>query len=728
MKYDIESLNEEQLAPLKEIEGAVLVTAGAGSGKTRLLTHRIAYLIENCKISPFNILAITFTNKAANEMRERVEQMVDEAKYVWISTFHSMCAKILRRDIENLPYFTRDFSIYSDSDSEKVVKEVLTQRGIDDDKIKKQLVFHLSNWKSTNQTLQEYIDSHASEFDMRKIGLYMSDYQNILKKNNALDFDDLIGKTLELFNKCPDVLDYYSDRFQYILVDEFQDTDIRQYELVKLLSLKHKNIFVVGDEDQCIYSWRGANLENLFRLKKDYPDIKVFKLERNYRSTREIIDVANRVIKNNSSRFDKNMWTDKEGGQKPVLYNAYDERDEALFVAKTINKLKNQGYEYKDIAVLMRINALSRSFEEAFLSYNIPHRIFGGFKFYERAEIKNVISYLRLFVNTKDDISFERIINFPKRGIGEGTIAKLRAVDPSKSLLENCISTQFTLHPLYKKFQPFVDAYNACLSATDTKIVEFIKEVVKNFKIRENYNPQDEDDLNRLLNIEQLIASAGEFELLNEKATLSDFLQSITLSSDNDEIGSDGAVTIATVHGVKGLEFKVVFIVGLEEGIFPISRAFNSKAELEEERRLMYVALTRAMELLFLSYATKRYLYRESQYQTISRFCKELGLFNQKPKEQVHSTISHLQQPSFSQFERARFANHSLKEKQTQSIIKDVSIYKIGQKVSHPRFGAGEIVDISDDGLVGDIIFEDFGNKSLMLELAPLQIIRSDDE
>ena len=723
--YDITLLNEEQLAPLKQIDGAVLVTAGAGSGKTRLLTHRIAYLIDSYGVSPFNILAITFTNKAANEMKERVAKMVAGAENVWISTFHSMCAKILRRDIEYLSPFTRDFSIYSDSDSDKVAKEVLSARGIEDDKIKKQLIFHLSNWKNGNQTLEDYISTHESEFDIRKIGLYMTDYQNFLKKNNALDFDDLISKTIELFDKFPDVLSYYANRFKYILVDEFQDTNLKQYELVKMLASVHKNLFVVGDEDQCIYSWRGANLENLFKLKNDFPDIKVYKLERNYRSTKEIIEVANRVIKNNSSRFDKNMWTDKDGGKKPVLYNAYDERDEALFVAKTIEKLKSEGYEYNDIAVLMRINALSRSFEEAFLSYNIPHRIFGGFKFYERVEIKNVISYLRLFVNPKDDISFARIINFPKRGIGDGTIAKLKALNDDKSLLENCLSSELEMSALYKKFEPFIQGYKNSAMHINESLSQFIKEVIKNFKIRENYNPNDEDDFNRLLNIEQLVASASDFEALNEKATLSEFLESITLSSDNDEIGSGGAVTIATVHGVKGLEFKVVFIVGLEEGIFPISRAFNSKAELEEERRLMYVALTRAEEQLYLTYATKRYLYRESQYQMISRFCKELGLYQEKPKESFKPYPSNIaSQPSFSQFEKARLFNHNMISKEEKKPLKDVSIYKLGQIVSHPRFGEGEIVEISEDGLVGDIIFEDFGKKSLMLDLAPLEIVK----
>ena len=757
MKYDINSLNDEQIAPLKQITGAVLVTAGAGSGKTRLLTHRVAYLIKEHKVDPYNILAITFTNKAAGEMKERIMNMVEGADKVWISTFHSMCAKILRRDIDVLYPFTKDFSIYSESDSEKIIKEVLDSYGIADDKIKKVVVKHLSNWKNGSQSLTEYLDTHNDEYDMLKIGQIIKGYQERLKKNNALDFDDLLCKTVELFKSFPDILSYYANRFEYILVDEFQDTNSVQYDLVKMLASVHGNLFVVGDEDQCIYSWRGANFQNIFNLKKDFPDLKVFKLERNYRSTSEIIKIANNVIKNNSARLEKNMWTDKEGGQKPTLYNAYDERDEALYVAKNILRLKGEGYNFNDIAVLMRMNALSRNFEEVFLSYNIPHRIFGGLKFYERAEIKNVISYLRLFANPKDDVSFARIINFPKRGIGEGTLAKLRELDKNKSLLENAISEKIKDYPaLYKKFLSFIEGYNNAIKVDNKELSKFVEGVIKAFKIRENYNVKDEENLNRLMNIEQFVSSVKEFEALNPDANLTNFLESITLSSDTDEIGLSGAVTIATIHSVKGLEFKCVFVVGLEEGIFPISRALNSNRELEEERRLMYVALTRAEERLYLSYASKRYLYKESQYQTPSRFCREIGLLS---LEKTNQSISQDRQYSYSSSGRngnylgnrgtnispnqaynsyyqkhgsmqentsqgkTYFDKASILRKQEEKPRRDVSIYKIGQKVEHPKYGNGEIVDISSDGLVGDIIFESFGKKSLMLELAPLTIL-----
>ena len=742
MSYDIKSLNQQQLTALKETEGAVLVTAGAGSGKTKLLTHRIAYLIQELGVSPYNILAITFTNKAAGEMRERVSDMVEGAERIWISTFHSMCAKILRMEIENLSPYTKDFTIYSESDSEKVLKEVLTEYGISDDKLKKSVVFHLSNWKNGNQSMDEYLLTHKDEYDMKKIGQCMMSYQDKLKKNNALDFDDLLLKTVEIFKKFPEILEKYSFRFRYVLVDEFQDTNSVQYNLVKMLTSIHGNLFVVGDEDQCIYSWRGANFQNIFNIKKDFLDAKVFKLERNYRSTNEIISVANNVIKNNKSRLNKNMWTEKTGGEKPVIFEAFDERDEASFVARNIARLINEGYTYKDFAVLMRLNALSRSFEEAFLSYNIPHRVFGGFKFYERVEIKNIIAYLRLFINPKDDISFARIINFPKRGIGDGTIAKLQALDYDKSLLENVLSAEMKDSLLFKKFQPFVDGYENAYKYKNECLSKFVENVLDSFKIRESYNLKDDEDLDRLLNIDQFVSSVKEYEALNPEASLGEFLESVTLSSDVDEIGGDGDVTIATIHAVKGLEFKCVFIIGLEEGIFPISRAFDNPSDMEEERRLMYVALTRAEERLLLTHCVKRYMYGSSQYQSNSRFLKELGLMeanlSQRNTDRNFGYRNKYSDNGYNPYENANidrfndfssessqkvFNHDNFLKKEEEKPQKDVSNYHVGQEVEHPRYGIGQIVEISDDGLVGDIVFEDFGKKSLMLELAPLTII-----
>lgn len=739
--YNIESLNKEQKSALNAIDGAILVTAGAGSGKTRLLTHRVAFLIDQKRVSPYNILAITFTNKAAGEMKERISQMVDGADQVWISTFHSMCAKILRREISALTPFDKNFTIYSDTESEKAVKDIFEERSIFDekDKLKKSLFYHLSAWKNGVMSLQEYLDCHSDDEDMRKIGMLMSVYEDKLARLNALDFDDLLRKTYDLFKNNPDILNRYATRFEYILVDEFQDTNTVQYELVKMLASVHGNVFAVGDEDQCIYSWRGANFKNIFSFKKDFPNVKVFKLERNYRSTSSILNVANNVIKNNLTRLDKNMWTDKGEGEKPVLYNAYDERDEALYVAKEIEKLTCQGFEYRDIAVLMRVNALSRAFEEAFLSYNIPHRIFGGFKFYERVEIKNIISYLRIFINKRDDISFERIVNFPKRGIGEGGLEKLRALAEGKPLIETvCSELIFNQPALNKKLASFISTYKKLEQEDKKPLSDFVKKVISGFEIKGAYSSGSEEDLNRLLNIEQFISSVKEYEALNPDATLGDFLESITLKADSDEIGESGAVTIATIHAVKGLEFRAVFLVGIEEGLLPISRAIGNNSEIEEERRLLYVALTRAEERLFITHCSKRYMYGESQYQSPSRFCRELGLLGLEQGTSLRSqndfTASHRLASQMNGYNKPYktydggvnifdHTNFFKKEKKEESPVKDVSIYKVGQKVSHPRYGEGEIVSITPDRLVGDIIFDGFGKKSLMLELAPLEIL-----
>ena len=709
--YDLNSLNEEQMRPLKQTDGAVLVTAGAGSGKTRLLTHRIVYIMEN-GTSPYNILAITFTNKATNEMRERISKMTEGAESIWISTFHSMCAKILRHDIDKIGY-TRDFSIYSESDSDKVKKQVLESLNLDDEDNKKALSRHLSNWKNGVLSLDEYAQNEEDE-DFENILKAMREYELTLKENNALDFDDLLIKTYQLFKKNPDVLFHYANRFQYVLVDEFQDTNVVQYELLKQLTSVHKNIFAVGDEDQCIYSWRGANFKNIFNFKKDFQDVKVFKLERNYRSTQGILDIANNLIKNNTTRLEKKLWTEKKEGENPVLYTAYDERDEANFVAKTIFDLQSRGYNLDDFAILMRANALSRSFEEALLSYNIAHKIYGGFKFFERQEIKNILAYLRLFTNPKDDVSVERIINFPKRGVGDGGLLRIKTLANGKRLLETILSEDFKEETaVYKKLQLFIDTFNnlKCLQQS-FGLTDFVKEVIKCFDIRSAFNPKIDEDFNKLMNIDSFISSVSEFEKQNEGATLSDYLESVTLISDIDNIGEAGSVTIATIHAVKGLEFKVVFVVGCEEGIFPGARSLGSNADLEEERRLMYVAVTRAEERVYLTYCSKRYIYGQTRFETPSRFIRELGLV--KKKKEIET-----QKPAYASFSIPSF----FKKENIEQPKKDFSIYKIGQMVSHPKFGEGRILDISADGLVGDIDFEGFGKKSLMLDLAPLEII-----
>jgi len=718
-KFDINDLNEEQRVALLAIDGPVLVTAGAGSGKTRLLTHRIAYMLEN-GVSPFSILAITFTNKAAREMKERVASLVENSDNIWISTFHSMCVRILKRDIDKLAGdYDKNFTIYSDTETEKVIKDILASRNIvDDNNFKKNVLYHLSNWKNNTLSLSEYRDEFSVVPEIAKICSIIDEYEEVLRKNNALDFDDLISKTYKLFLQNPDVLSYYANRFQYILVDEFQDTNTVQYKLVRQLASVHGNIFVVGDEDQSIYSWRGANFRNIFNFKKDFENVQVFKLERNYRSSKSILNSANALIKNNTSRFEKTLWTENAEGNKPELYNAFDERDEALKIATTIKALVARGRKYSDFAILMRVNALSRSLEDALLSYNIPHKIYGGFKFYERAEIKLVLSYLRIFINTKDDVSFEKVINIPKRGIGESAISKIRQISEGDSLLNALLSYKMTQEPAVKnKAQEFIDAYWKLASLRDTlSLSEFVSAVIEKFNIRSAFTPLNEENQNKLMNIDSLISAVEEFEKNNPDAKLDDYLENVTLQSDLDTLGDDGSVVIATVHAVKGLEFKVVFIVGAEEGIFPLVRGNISSADLEEERRLMYVAVTRAEELVYISYCTKRYMYGQSKYQMASRFCKELGLGNYERISRMDTLANVLKTETF---DKSSWKSETLEKKPE----KDVSVYKVGQHISHPKFGDGQIINISADGIVGDIEFEDFGKKSLMLNIADLTIL-----
>ena len=703
-RYDINSLNEQQKEALFQTEGVVLVTAGAGSGKTRLLTHRICYLLEK-GVSPYNILAITFTNKATNEMKERVWEMC--GKHLWISTFHSMCVRILREKIELLDGFDKNFTIIAEADRDRILKDILKKYNLDEDE-KPKVIVHLENIKNKGLDISEYF-CELKKIEKNKMYKFFEDicydYEEYLHKNNALDFDDLLNRTLELFLTNKKVLSEYAERFQYILVDEFQDTNLVQYKLIKLLASVHKNLFVVGDEDQCIYSWRGANFQNIFNLQKDFDDVKTFKLERNYRSTKNILTLANNVIQNNNERMKKNLWTEKDAGDGPVVYNAFDERDEALFVSKTIEELVSEGYSYSDFAVLMRINALSRNVEEGLLAYQIPYKIYGGYKFYERAEIKNVLAYLSIFVNPKDEISLLKIINFPRRGIGEIAIKNLQEESKDKQVLEYLLSDKFKFSKYFSKLEKFVETYKSLSAQMSTlSVSDFVSKVLKEFGILNEFVGRDEESINRMGNIDSLLSSVEEYEKDEENPSLSDYLAQIMLKSDSDEIQENGFVSVATIHAVKGLEFKVVFILGLEEGIFPLARASFSVSEMEEERRLMYVAITRAEEKIFLIHASKRYMYGKSNFQNESRFLGELNIVDKK-KPKIFG-INSKQAGESENFE---------------------SGFKVGDKVFHLRFGTGQIVNISDDGFVADINFEDVGTKSLMLNLANLEKVEDDE-
>lgn len=755
----IDKLNEEQRQALLCTEGAVLVSAGAGTGKTRLLTHRIAYLIEELKVNPYNILAITFTNKAANEMKTRVEALVDGGTRVWISTFHSMCVRILRADIDKLgSAYDHNFTIYSDSDTEKIVKTIIKEWSLGEDY--KNFLFHISNCKNKNLDILEYKKQNDYVRNIDDIVRVYNEYENRLQQSNALDFDDLLIKTYKLFVKNPDILDFYSRRFQYILVDEFQDTNKIQYDLTKMLASVHGNLFVVGDEDQSIYSWRGADFTNIFNISKDFANPHIFKLQQNYRCTKEILNAANTLIALNTERFNKKLWTNKDNSEKVSYKKYYDEQEEAENISATIHSLvKNHGYKYSDIAILVRLNALTMPFEEKLLSYNIPYKIFGGFKFFERVEIKNLLSYLRIFVNPKDESALLRIINFPKRGIGDGAISALKEIASAKgmSLINTIINVEQL--PEAKKYVPklkdFADTYMELFAEFENlELDDFVTEVIDRFKIQDAFPQDNEDSVDKLMNIDQLVSSVKTFVENNPGATLTDYLESVTLQSDIDNMDETNNVIVATVHAVKGLEFKIVFVVGMEEGIFPLGRCKDDPKDLEEERRLAYVAYTRAGEKLYLSSCKTRYIYGRRGYQSVSKFVEEAGIIPPKPKNIFDNSSNsksgtygnysyqnsiNINKNSKNEEKSTNFGSFNTKNNNFSSFIPKPKLssytefsssqttqnakFKEGQVVGHPKFGVGTITAITDNGKMADIDFGALGKKTLILEIAPLKII-----
>lgn len=737
-ELDLNLLNNSQLTALKQINGAVMVLAGAGSGKTRLVTYRIAYLIKELKVRPENILAITFTNKAANEMKERLSQMVEEVDNIWISTFHSMCVKILRRHISSLKSaknpmhqvnFDSNFSIYTDTEKDKALKTVIGQLGITKDGFAQKLSYHISNAKNNNLTPWDYQRLHQAETDIDEITKAYSAYQSFLASNNALDFDDLLVKTHELFIEFPDILKRYQNRFEYIHIDEFQDTNHIQYQIAKLLAGEHKNIFVVGDEDQCIYSWRGANIQNIRNFQNDFEDYKMLKLEQNYRSTKQILTVANKLIKNNNARNEKTLWTDNTIGVRVEYYKGNDEFDEAEYVAGIIKSLvRENGYSYSDFAVLTRLNAMTAPFEEKFLNYNIPYRIFGGNKFFERVEIKNLVSYLKMLTNPYDSTSFTRIINFPKRGIGDATIANILSqsefhnTTPFNLILN---SDEYLLEPsIERKIKPFKDII-VSLNENYEKLepYKFIEFLVKTIDFKSIYNTSSEEDIARLLNVDNFLVMAQEFFKNNPKSTVSEFLQSITLVSDIDEYDDkNNTVTLATVHSVKGLEFKVVFVSGLEERMFPIIRAYSSESDLEEERRLMFVAITRAEQRLYLTNAKSRFVYGKRDYLLPSRFLRECEVVQDSAPQSTYQTNAlNNNFPTFSKMSFSLKKDNISSSKTNQNLE---AKYVVGAHVSHPKFGKGVIA--SNQGInitkCVSINFQDFGVKTLSVEYAPITL------
>lgn len=628
---NLSTLNPQQRIAVENTEGPLLVLAGAGSGKTRVLTYRVAHLMEK-GVPAWKILAITFTNKAAKEMAERVQALTGEAgSEAWISTFHACCARILRRDIEKLGY-KRQFAIYDEDDRMSVIKAVLKELNLGDKEYPPKAVkAAISDAKNRMLSPDEWLRDAGDDFRNRKYYEAYRLYERTLRGNNALDFDDLLVKTLELLAEQPPVLEYYQNRFDYILVDEYQDTNRAQYELVRLLTGKKRNLCVVGDDDQSIYGWRGADIRNILDFEKDFPDAKVVKLEQNYRSTGNILDAANQVIAHNQGRKEKALWTQAGEGEKIALYHALDERDEAAFIAAMTRKLIAHGARAGDVAVLYRTNAQSRVLEEAFVRGGIPYHVYGGQKFYERKEVKDLIAYMRALVNPDDDVSLRRIINEPKRGIGETTVEALQSYASSAEMslmsavldVENAPLAARPKKLIGEFAELMIDLTEALYEKTASEFLEFM--IDKTGYVRALEAVKSDENAARIENIRELQGAVTEFERLNPEGGLADFLENVALVADTDSLNEGGgSVTLMTLHSAKGLEFDNVFLPGMEENIFPLARASYDDELMEEERRLAYVGITRTKKRLFLSHARSRALYNSRSANELSRFVSEI--------------------------------------------------------------------------------------------------------
>ena len=631
--YD--TLNREQKEAVMETEGPLLLLAGAGSGKTRCITHRIAYLIDECGVKPWNILAITFTNKAAGEMRERVDKLVGfGADQVWVSTFHSLCVRILRRHIDRLG-FENGFTIYDADDQKTVMKGICKRLNIDTKTYKERaLLGAISSAKDELISVREYELDAANDFGKAVYAKAYREYQETLQKNNALDFDDLIVKTVELFKNCPEILDSYQERFQYIMVDEYQDTNTAQFELVKLLAQKYRNLCVVGDDDQSIYKFRGANIRNILDFEKYFPEAKVIKLEQNYRSTQSILDAANAVISNNEGRKDKALWTDRGAGNK-IHFRSFDNAyEEAEFIAEDIcKKVKKEGAAYKDCAVLYRTNAQARLLEERMIMEGVPYNVVGGTNFYARAEIKDILAYLKTVDNGRDEVAVRRILNVPKRGIGAATVEKLEDYAQMRDIgLYDAMELADEIMSLGKtaaKIRPFVQLIRGFRKeALTLSVAELIQHIVEKIGyaeyLQDNY---DEDGDDRLENVEELITKAVNYQETHEEPNLTDFLAEVALVAEIDNVAEDdNRVLLMTLHSAKGLEFPNVYLAGMEDGLFPsyMTIISDDHSDIEEERRLAYVGITRAMNDLTITYARMRMTRGETQYNPLSRFVREI--------------------------------------------------------------------------------------------------------
>lgn len=759
----IEGLNDRQKEAVISTEGPCLVIAGAGSGKTKVLTHKIAYLISEKYVKPWDIIAITFTNKAANEMKERIQNIIgDAANDLWMGTFHSICVKILRKYIDRIG-FDHSFLIFDTSDQKTLIKECLKDLKVDDKLFTDRAVLsEISNGKNEMLEPKDYKIKYAGDFRRETIGNIYELYQQRLKENNALDFDDIINYTIKILTENPDVLEYYTEKFKYVLVDEYQDTNKAQFMLVSILASKYGNITVVGDNDQGIYSFRGADITNILNFEKDFPGTKIIKLEQNYRCTGNILKAANAVIKHNENKYEKKLWTANDEGELPSIYQSEDEYDEASYVVKQINHLKTEEYyKYSDFVVLYRMNSQSRAIEDILRREDIPYKIVGGLKFYERKEIKDIIAYLRLIYNTSDNISLKRIINEPKRGIGKTSLDNIQQISEQNGIsmyevIKN--AEQFGLNRVKANADDFINLIEELRTKqNELSISELIKETLNKSgytKALELENSVEAES--RIQNLEEFLTVAIEFEEEFADNTLGEFLENITLSSDIDNVeDAENSVTLMTLHSAKGLEFPTVFLVGLEEGIFPGYKSIGEENALQEERRLFYVGITRAKEHLFLTCAKRRTIFGSTSYNAISRFVKEIPeeLLNGYDKMQKEKVEDKFENSDYgwkygnreSKVKTYTFETNSYEVKKqvpatagfqyrtAESFLSslnkkdsfDISKYQEGQRVYHKKFGEGTINKVEEEGedYKIDINFDKVGHKRLMAKFAGLEII-----
>ena len=777
-----DTLNDMQQLAVYHTDGPLLILAGAGSGKTRVLTHRIAYLIEEKNVNPFNILAITFTNKAAGEMRERVNKIVGfGAEQVWVSTFHSACVRILRRYIDRIGY-NNDFTIYDTDDQKKLLKEVIRNLNLDPKMYKENTMLgKISDFKNKLMTTSDVAQMAATDFRQLNLSKIYNNYQEALKKNNALDFDDLIMKTVQLFTAQPEVLESYQERWKYIMVDEYQDTNAAQFALIRLLADKYKNLCVVGDDDQSIYKFRGADITNILQFEKYFPNARVVKLEQNYRSTKNILDAANAVIRNNQGRKDKTLWSDNEQGEKIELYQAEDGYAEADMVAGNIKELVDYGKaDYSDFAILYRTNAQSRALEEKLMLRNIPYKIIGGQNFYQRKEIKDILAYLRIISNSTDDLAVERVINVPKRGIGLASINRVKDfasaydMDLYDALLEvEHIPEMKRASGKIKSFTDLIENFK------DEEEEKSIKELVDDVLLETGYvaelQAENTDEANaRIENIDELLSKVAEYQENAENPTLAEFLEEVALVAEIDNLDEDSSyVVLMTVHSAKGLEFQNVFLCGMEDGLFPgyMSIMADDESELEEERRLCYVAITRAMKHLTISYAKRRMIRGETQYNIISRFVKEIPAMIVNSKNVTDRIAAgYEKKPSFSGFGGYEGAlgysggsgymgssqieyggNRKFAASQHKSAYKSMAAkpaysnpstnpgfgkqfvvtkaeidYAVGDRVQHQKFGEGTVLGIEDGArdYQVTVLFDIAGQKVMMASFAKLKKIQ----